>query len=89
MHPFSRGRMSDFNICPWVTKTPNMAPRSRLSRILLIAATAAAFAASAGSASAAPSDNSLEHRSDNAPGGAVTNVDDNRPAGAGQGRKIG
>jgi hypothetical protein len=81
--------MSDFNICLWVTKTTNMAPRSRLSRTLLIAATAAGFAASAGSASAAPSDNSLQTRSDNAPGGAVTAVDDHRPAGAGEGRKIG
>ena len=31
----------------------------------------------------------LAHRGDNAPGGAVTRVDDHRPAGAGQGRKVG
>ena len=62
---------------------------SRVSRSLLIAATAAAFAASGGPALANPGDNALEHRSDNAPGGAVTNVDDHRPAGAGEGRKVG
>ena len=61
----------------------------RLSRLALIAATAAAFAASAGPAAAAPSANALDNRSDNTPGGLVTDVDDNRPAGAGQGRKVG
>ena len=66
-----------------------MAPRSRLTRTLLIAATAAGFAASAGSAAAAPCDSSLAQRSDNAPGGAATAVDTHRPAGAGEGRKIG
>jgi uncharacterized membrane protein len=66
-----------------------MASRSRLSRTLLVAATAIGFAASASTAVAAPSDNALQSRSDNAPGGAVTKVDENRPAGAGTGRKIG
>jgi Cu/Ag efflux protein CusF len=66
-----------------------MAPRSRLSRTLLVAATAIGFAASASTAVAAPSDSALQNRSDNAPGGAVTKVDENRPAGAGTGRKIG
>jgi hypothetical protein len=62
---------------------------SRLARTLLIAATATGFAVSGGTALANPSDNALEHRSDNAPGGAVTAVDDHRPAGAGEGRKVG
>ena len=61
----------------------------RVSRPMLIAAVVAGFAVSGGTAMAAPSDNALEHRSDNAPGGAVTTVDDHRPAGAGQGRKVG
>jgi hypothetical protein len=61
----------------------------RLSRLTLVLVTAAGLAASTGSASAKPSDNTLQNRSDNAPGGAVTKVDDNRPAGAGQGRKVG
>lgn len=61
----------------------------RLARLTLILATAAGLAAATGTASAAPSDTGLEHRSDNAPGGAVTHVDENRPAGAGQGRKVG
>jgi len=61
----------------------------RLARLTVIFATAAGLAASTGTASAAPSENALEHRSDNAPGGAVTHVDDYRPAGAGQGRKVG
>ena len=61
----------------------------RLSRLTLIVATAAGLAFSTGTASAAPSENALGQRSDNAPGGAVTHVDDNRPAGAGQGRKVG
>ena len=61
----------------------------RLARLTLIFATAAGLAASTGTASAAPSENALSQRSDNAPGGAVTHVDDNRPAGAGQGRKVG
>ena len=63
--------------------------RSRLARITLVLATSAGLAASAGTASANPSDNGLAHRSDNAPGGATTHVDDHRPAGAGQGRKVG
>jgi hypothetical protein len=61
----------------------------RLSRLTLIAVTAAGLAFSAGTAAANPSDAALQNRADNAPGGAVTNVDDNRPAGAGQGRKVG
>jgi hypothetical protein len=61
----------------------------RLSRLALVLVTAAGLAASTGAASANPSSNALEHRSDDAPGGAVTNVDDHRPAGAGQGRKVG
>ena len=63
--------------------------RKRLSRLALIAATAAAFAATAGPAVANPSDTALERRSDNAPGGVATQVDQTRPAGAGQGRKVG
>ncbi len=66
-----------------------MIVRSRLSRLTLILATAAGLAASAGTASANPSANALGNRADNAPGGAVTHVDENRPAGAGQGRKVG
>lgn len=62
---------------------------SRLSRITLIAVTAVGLAASAGTASANPCTNALEQRGDSAPGGAPSKVDDNRPAGAGQGRKIG
>ena len=61
----------------------------RLSRLTVIAVTAAGLALSAGTAAANPSENALENRADNAPGGAVTHVDDNRPAGAGQGRKVG
>jgi len=61
----------------------------RLSRTILILATTAGLAASAGTASASPSSNALSNRGDNAPGGAVTKVDDHRPAGAGQGRKVG
>ncbi len=66
-----------------------MSLRSRLSRITLILATTAGLAASAGTASANPSSTALGNRADDAPGGAQTRVDDNRPAGAGQGRKIG
>ena len=66
-----------------------MSLRSRLSRITLILATTAGLAASAGTASANPSETALGRGGDNAPGGAATHVDDNRPAGAGQGRKIG
>jgi hypothetical protein len=62
---------------------------SRAGRLIVIAATAVGFAVSAGPAAANPSDNVLEHRNANAPGGETTPVDDNRPAGAGQGRKIG
>ena len=61
----------------------------RLSRLTLIAVTAAGLALSAGTAAADPSENALQQRSDNAPGGAVTKVDDHRPAGAGHGRKVG
>jgi hypothetical protein len=61
----------------------------RLSRLTLIAVTAAGLAFSAGTAAANPCDTALEIRGDNAPGGAVTQVDENRPAGAGQGRKVG
>lgn len=63
--------------------------RSRLSRITLILATSAGLAASAGTASANPSDTGMGNRADNAPGGTTTQVDQNRPAGAGQGRKVG
>jgi hypothetical protein len=63
--------------------------RSRLSRLTLILATSAGLAASAGTASANPSDTAFGNRADNAPGGAWTHVDDYRPAGAGQGRKVG
>ena len=66
-----------------------MSLRSRLSRITLVLATTAGLAASAGTASANSSQTGLGNRADNAPGGAVTHVDENRPAGAGQGRKIG
>ena len=62
---------------------------SASSRLTLIAATAAGLAVSTGTASANPSANGLDNRADNAPGGAATKVDDNRPAGAGQGRKVG
>ena len=66
-----------------------MSFRSRLARITVVLATSAGLAASAGTASANPSENSLANRADNAPGGATTHVDDHRPAGAGQGRKVG
>ena len=58
-----------------------------LLRTAAVLATAVGFAASASTAVAAPGDTG--QRSDNAPGGAVTKVDENRPAGAGHGRKIG
>jgi len=61
----------------------------RVSRPMLVAAVVAGFAVSGGTALADPSENALQHRSDNAPGGAATKVDDHRPAGAGEGRKIG
>ena len=61
----------------------------RVSRLTLIVATAAGLAFSTGTAAADPSVTALERRADNAPGGAHTQVDDNRPAGAGQGRKVG
>jgi hypothetical protein len=61
----------------------------RLTRLTVIAATVAGLAASSGTAIADPGDTALQNRSDNAPGGQVTNVDDHRPAGAGQGRKVG
>ena len=63
--------------------------RSRLARITLVLATSAGLAASAGTASANPSDSGLANRADDAPGGATTQVDEYRPAGAGQGRKVG
>ena len=63
--------------------------RSRLARLTLVLATSAGLAASAGTASANPSETGLANRADHAPGGAATHVDDHRPAGAGQGRKIG
>ena len=56
---------------------------------LALAAVLAGLAASSGTALANPCDNALDRRADDAPGGAVTNVDSNRPAGAGQGRKVG
>ena len=62
---------------------------SRLARLLLVLATAVGFAASAGTAAASPTDTAFEHRSAHAPGGETTPVDEHRPAGAGQGRKIG
>ena len=61
----------------------------RVSRITLIVATAVGLAFSTGVAAANPSENALERRADNAPGGAPTQVDDTRPAGVGQGRKVG
>ena len=63
--------------------------RSRLSRLTLILATSAGLAASTGTASAAPSDTGFGSRADDAPGGAVTQVDQLRPGTAGQGRKVG
>ena len=66
-----------------------MSLSSRLSRATLIVATAAGLAASTGTAFAKPSENALGQRGDNAPGGVPTHVDQNRPAGTGQGRKIG
>ena len=61
----------------------------RLARTLLVAATCTGFAVSGGTALANQCDTALQHRADSAPGGAVTAVDDHRPAGAGEGRKIG
>jgi len=61
----------------------------RLARLTLIFATAAGLAASTGTASANSGDTGLTNRADDAPGGSVTTVDDYRPAGAGQGRKVG
>jgi hypothetical protein len=62
---------------------------SRVARFILVAAASVGFAASTGTAVASPSDSALEQRSANAPGGETTQVDENRPAGAGHGRKIG
>ena len=62
---------------------------NRLTRTILILATTAGLAASAGTASASPSSSAESSRGDNAPGGAVTKVDDHRPAGTGHGRKVG
>ncbi len=62
---------------------------ARLARLTLIFATSVGLAASTGTAMASPSETALEHRSANAPGGETTQVDENRPAGAGHGRKIG
>ena len=61
----------------------------RLSRLTLVLVTAAGLAASTGTAAANPSASGLASRADNAPGGATTVVDDHRPAGVGQGRKVG
>jgi hypothetical protein len=61
----------------------------RISRLTVIAVTAAGLAFSAGTAAANPSETALQTRADDAPGGVATQVDDNRPAGAGQGRKVG
>ena len=61
----------------------------RVSRFTLIVATAAGLAFSTGTATADPSQNVIDRRGDNAPGGDTTQVDDYRPAGAGQGRKVG
>ena len=61
----------------------------RVSRLTLIVATAAGLAFSTGTAAANPTENALESRADSAPGGVITQVDDYRPAGAGQGRKVG
>ena len=61
----------------------------RVSRLTLIVATAAGLAFSTGTAAANPSENALDRRADSAPGGVTTHVDDNRPAGVGQGRKVG
>ena len=58
-----------------------MSFRSRLARTTVVLATSAAFAN--------PSETGLANRADNAPGGATSHVDDHRPAGAGQGRKVG
>ena len=62
----------------------------RLSRLTLIVVTAAGLAVldrhrRRRTRATTPSSSA----SDNAPGGAVTHVDDHRPAGAGQGRKVG
>ena len=62
---------------------------SRLARLTLVLAASAGLAASTGTASAAASGTGDANRSDNAPGGAVTHVDDHRPAGVGEGRKVG
>ena len=63
----------------------------RVSRFTLIVATAAGLAFSTGTAAANPSESVIERRADNAPGGATTQIDGtaSRPAGAGQGRKVG
>ena len=61
----------------------------RVTRLTLIVATAAGLAFSTGTAAADPSDNAFDRRGDNAPAGVETQVDDIRPAGAGQGRKVG
>jgi ABC-type glycerol-3-phosphate transport system substrate-binding protein len=61
----------------------------RLSRTVLILAATAGLAASGGTASASLSSDTTSSGGDNAPGGAVTKVDDHRPAGVGHGRKVG
>ena len=63
-------------------------PKS-LRRATIVLATVAGFGLSAASASATPLDTDRTAAADNAPGGAVSHVDDHRPAGAGSGRKIG
>ena len=59
--------------------------RHRVARSLLIAVTTVGFAASTGTAFAAPSDNGLANRSDQ----AAQSHADHQPDGAGQGRKVG
>ena len=62
----------------------------RVSRLTLIVATAAGLAFSTGTAAANPSENALDRRADNAPGGATTRIDETaRPAVLGTGRKVG
>ena len=59
----------------------------RLSRLTLIAVTAAGLAFSTGTASAGPGNSAGAGRTDDAPGS--TAVDQHRPVGVGQGRKVG
>jgi hypothetical protein len=59
--------------------------RRRVARPLLIAVTAVGFAASTGTAFAAPCDNGIANRSDQ----AAQSHADHQPAGVGTGRKVG